>query len=557
MAGLPSLTGFTHIRAANRPAEDELCTQHKDVRIGPTFPSRWFWGLTLGGSALVLALYWLTDIPLGIPGQWTWGRHDATPDLTANLILGAMVASAYLAFVSWGGRRLARPECRRVEVCGWLIGLAVVAAVWIVTAQGTGTSGATIGRWPFVLYYPSSSGYFFRARFESPHAREFLRNYESLMQEGDVLHTGTHPPGLFLFFHGLIGIARHNQEWFSAINDTQPAAVREAFDVIDGERRQAIANGDWRTPPLTAGDRAMIWITGLIGLGLAAATVWPLYGFLRFDLDRSTSWLCAAAWPLVPAIGVFLPKSDVAFAGFAMLTATLWRHAWRKSNFVTAMLAGGVWTVGLLCSLAFLPVALWLAIVTLCEAWPELRAGRWRNILSRSLWTIVPAGLIFLAIMAALSVWGEVSLWKVYWWNYHNHAGFYRQYPRSYLGWLAVNPLELVGAVGFPIFVAAALGIGVELRAWRRGLSSPLLAPCLATLIVWSWLWLSGKNSGEAARLWIFLLPGVVSCAAAWWMPRGESLPHNSSQRVILAWLLCQAVVCLLTVQRISGFPLG
>lgn len=515
-----------------------------------------FWALVILGSGLSLSLFWLTGIPLGVPGEWTWARHDVTPDLVANLLLALVIGGGYLWFVAVGYRRLARP-CSRWESFGWLIGLGILAGAWIWTVQGQGSTGATIGRWPFVLYYPSSSGYFFKARFESPRAREFLQNYEALMKEGDVLHVGTHPPGLFLFFHGLHEVIDRHPEWIDTINSTQPPVIREAFDVIDIEGRKAIDKGDRRTPLLLTVDRAILWLAGLICFGLSAATVWPLYGFLRQLTDRPVSWLGAAVWPLIPAVAVFLPKSDVAFAFFAMLLGWLWLLAWRRRSVWLAGAAGAVWTLGLLCSLAFLPVALWLALLSLFESWPALRAGEKRAELVRALRTIVPAGIVTLLLLSALSWWGDIPLWKTFWLNYRNHAGFYAQYPRTYLAWLALNPWELACSLGFPLFVAAGFGVATVLRPRGNGERAPLTAACLATVIVWSWLWLSGKNSGEAARLWIFLLPYLAACSAACWIVPAETTPPRKWPWEALAWLACQAAVCFGTVQRIDGFPIG
>ncbi len=516
-----------------------------------------FWLLMVLGSGLSLGVMWLTAIPLGVPGEWTWGRHEITPDLKANLLLGLLAGGAYLTYAAWGARRLARPQCRREECIAWILGLALIAGVWIWTVRGTGATGPTVGGWPYVLYYPGSSGYFYKARYESPRVGPFLANYEALMREGDVLHVGTHPPGLFLFFHGLIGLVDAFPAAVSAINSTQPSAVREAFDSLRVNSEQGFRTGKSLAPPLSTADQAVIWLAALIVLGLSAATVWPLYGFLRHYADRPTSWLCAAAWPLIPAVAIFLPKSDVAYAFFAMLLAWLWISAWRTSLPWRAGLTGGVWSLCLLCSLAFLPVALWLALLSLMESWLALGSGRIPVERQRAVRTIVPAALAVLALLSAFCFWGRIALWNTFWWNYRNHAGFYEENQRTYLTWLWVNPLELACAVGVPVFAMSVTGIGRVLGCRREASRPLLLAPCLTTMIVWGWLWISGKNSGEAARLWIFLMPFLACCCAARWP--ADSLANESRRWPwqTLLWLGCQMAVCWLTVQRIAGFSLA
>lgn len=515
-----------------------------------------FWWMTCLGTVLSLGIYWLTPIPLGIPGEWTWARFESSPELWDCLLMGMIAGALYLAFVAWGWHRLKTASIVRIEHLGWLTGLALLGGVWIWTIEGTGTSGPTVGRWPFVLYYSSSSGYFFKARYESPDARKFLREYEALMSTGDVLHVGTHPPGLFLFFHGLIGVVDAKPSWVPTINATQPATVREVFDIIETNTQQSPQMRALTNPVLNPADRAVIWLASLIVLGMSAATVWPLYGFLRFFVDRPTSWLCAAAWPLIPSAAIFLPKSDVAYAFLAITLAWLWIAAWRKSSVGLAAATGVVWSISLLCSLAFLPVALWLAVMSLCESLPAWRSGQSATELRRALWTILPAGFAVMICLGGLSYCGEIPLWKTFWWNYRNHAGFYAQYPRTYGHWLWLNPLELAGGLGWPVFLAASLGFAQLLRKRHDEPHASLWGPCLATLIVWGWLWISGKNSGEAARLWIFLMPFWLSgCAASWPMTAPTASPARWPWPALL-WLGCQAVVCLLTVQRINGFSI-
>ena len=79
-------------------------------------------------------------------------------------------------------------------------------------------------------------------------------------------------------------------------------------------------------------------------------------------------------------------------------------------------------------------------------------------------------------------------------------------------------------------------------------------AGAVAVSVVWGLLWLSGKNSGEAARLWIPLMP-----LALWLLPGGWSRETTDrddcvSDREWLALLVLQSVTCLLTVARVSGF---
>ena len=58
-------------------------------------------------SAISMAFLWLIDIPLGIPGEWTWERISTT-DVEAEVVLGAvqsLVAGVVYVLVAWLGPR--------------------------------------------------------------------------------------------------------------------------------------------------------------------------------------------------------------------------------------------------------------------------------------------------------------------------------------------------------------------------------------------------------------------------------------------------------------------
>ena len=97
----------------------------------------------------------------------------------------------------------------------------------------------------------------------------------------------------------------------------------------------------------------------------------------------------------------------------------------------------------------------------------------------------------------------------------------------------------------------------LNLASWRTVWRHPLLVSFLG---VWTLLWLSGKNSGEAARLWCPLLPILLAVAAGGLANPVESsdaassVEESNSERRWLILLSCQAAVCVPTVIRVSGF---
>src|SRR5690606_13753586 len=131
--------------------------------------------------------------------------------------------------------------------------------------------------------------------------------YEDLLAEGDYLHIGTHPPGLTLGYYGLLKLCESYPALAAAALWTQPVSVGDSVATI---RESPLAGG----PPLSASDEACLWLALLITQLAADGTVLGIYGLAVRHVDRRAAWLTACLWPLVPAVAVFLPKSDVLYA---------------------------------------------------------------------------------------------------------------------------------------------------------------------------------------------------------------------------------------------------
>jgi hypothetical protein len=524
----------------------------------------------LAGTLASGAMLWGTSWPLGLPGEWEWQRLPANEASGLNLLLAGLAAGGYAAVVVVGHLRL-KARVTRWETGGWLAGLAAAAFAWLWCVQETAPPAGSLGKAAFVLFYPSSSGYFTRVRESAPRGLgAFLAGYEALMREGDVLHIGTHPPGLFCAFYGFAAIVEAvpwAARWLDAL---QPLSVRESLGVI----AENTASSGW---PLQPREASILWLAILTAQGLAALSVVPLFGLLRWTQPRATAWLGAALWPTVPAVAVFLPKSDAAFPMLALVIVWLAAGSWRavrrtsladnqgaaSSAWPTAALSGALlggfaagltaW-LGMFCSLAFLPVLAFVALFCVGEWWrlrpPARRLAVWLAALLLGFWLPV----------LVLSVTARLNLCTVWWWNYRNHAGFYDQYARSYWGWLWRNPLELSLAVGWPI-MGAALWTGghwlsVACRQGWRGLGSSRTVAAMAGVVVWSLLWLTGKNSGEAARLWLLLMPGVVWLAAHVAPSPSPAEDSHRTESISALWsvLVLSLAACIATVHRVGGF---
>ena len=490
-------------------------------------------------------------------------------------LAGAMVAAALLiAFVRKGSHRLTGSVNRpwyRLEIVAWHFGLVAISFAWLWIIQECTPVKNRLGKAAFVLYYANSSGYFTRARYDQPDSIELLAGYEDLMKQGDVLHTGTHPPGLFLAFHGLIATCSSSPALCAVLDVTQPASFREAMDVIAATNlRRAVPRR------LLPADRQVLWLATLLVMLSASLTVIPLYGLIRRTCSIQAAWIGASLWPALPAVAIFIPKSDTMFPLLGLTILWLWLTAWDQRSLVVAFFAGFVIWIGLLCSLAFLPVLLAAALMTLGKAWlvplangvlsvnVPPRSNQSETIGFRRSVRVAAAGFGFVVPSICLWCTANVNMFNVWLLNYRNHAGFYQQYSRTYWKWLLFNPLELSFAAGWPVaFLALAAFWSVVCRSYRqddltkteRHFTTDTITVITSIVFVWGLLWLTGKNSGEAARLWIMFLPWLI------WLGMirfDEFASRNSDVKFkdlpTIALLSMQFLVCLLTVIRVSGF---
>src|ERR1700677_4213629 len=136
-------------------------------------------GLALAAAGS-LALLWLTNVPLGVPGEWAWSRIPTASAEWTLLILGwlsaAVVGGLYVGFVVVGSTRLAR--ARRVELAAWHAGLCALAFAWLWALQESPASQQyALGKSGWVLYYPAHEGYFEQARYEMRDVSSYLAAY--------------------------------------------------------------------------------------------------------------------------------------------------------------------------------------------------------------------------------------------------------------------------------------------------------------------------------------------------------------------------------------------
>lgn len=490
---------------------------------------------TLASAAALLC----PSIPLGITGEWEWSRHEfISSDIAAfdRLLLPLLGAAAF-----YGIAVFAQPSTSgkfRTAICYTM--LLCVSWVWLNCVQQAAPTGHREVKPYWVLYDPSSSGYFFEAAFKMDSTSEFLTNYEARMQEGEVLHVGTHPPGLFLLSKACLSICESWPSLVSLLNSIESDKTRQAFRLIEAEANYA--------PRLKESQIAALHLLKACSTAAVVLTILPLFLLARQWLDASTTWKVCCLWPTLPCLAIFLPKSDLLFpltctTSLALATVSL-KGGWR---FVLAVPAGIVLWLGLMLSLAHLPVVAVLAAFAALRAW----SSKMKTLRNDTI-----AGCIVLgSIVACCLAWNyqtDCNIFNVWRLNLTNHEGFYTQFQRTWWKWLITNPLELAFAVAAPLMVLACMGAIGSIQSLRQpnnesSVTSDQPNFAVATTLVLVALWLTGKNQGEAARLWCFLTPWLV-------LMTGIVLQQSRLQKKWKPILITQLATAILTVSCVSGF---
>lgn len=491
---------------------------------------------SLIGTGCQAWLLWGTDRPLGVLGEWVWARFsNSVAVLWSNPIqlLSVVGAGSLLAFwLVWTGT--SEPKSPRPFL--WLTGLMVCGLCWIYAVIDAVPVGGGLGRSVFVMYYPRTSGYFYQAVDEAQNPREFLRKYEASISDArnpdNYLHIGTHPPGLTMLHRLSIAACHASPRLTASLLAWQPQSVKEALEFLQTQNR---LSGTRLTPP----DAAALWLSILLSCLMAVATVVPIYLIAVEVTSVSSARLVSGLWVLVPALLVFLPKSDAFFPFLAVSLQWLWMKSLKQNSIWWGMLSAALFTFAASLSLAFMTVAVvfflqWLTcLIREHRGWRPLVAG-----------TVV--GLVLIAGLYFSTGANLVTIWLK---NFQNHGAFYDHNTRTFIDWLWVNPFEAAIAVGAPIAICGVTGSFLLLFQKRE---ERLIV--LPGLLVWALLYLSGKNMGEAARLWLFLMPYAVLAM----IPVIERLLQSQTQlerRFAPATLIIlQLLVCYLTATQIDGF---
>ena len=430
----------------------------------------------------VSAFYLVMRIPIGIPGEWVTSYHTIFPDAGQMALLAfVLIAFVALAYVlDLAAARLGRS-------------IRAAAAVVLTAAYGYVLLAVVVcgplGRGELVVpaFAFDACGLFKNEADKITGAGSYLGAFPDTLTAyaadyRKTVRVNNNPPGTTMLFYGCNKIAA-----------ASPALARLASRAVFGPGF---------APPSVSFSATVLgaWCI-LIGTALAFL---PAY-LITSKLAGRPSYLATAAAMLAGSLVLFNPGNDNMQVTFFlwMVYFFLRRRQGRAALWGLAFgaLAAGAFFFTLATAVVVIVLFAWNA----AEWYVEGRARTRRDVV---FWLGAAVGLLagFTALRAFLGYNSFAALLACY----RNHGAFYSHFPRTYWKWLIYNPWEFVLFTGGPlaaaIFWAALRKPGAdELAALPNvRLARAALA---ATLLVMLVLNVSGKNSSEVNRLWVFFMP--------------------------------------------------
>ena len=463
-------------------------------------------------TLLVSALVWTQAWPIGIAREWQWPyfpRPESCAAAAPALFLCALMAAVVAVFLRRGLSK------KRNEIVAAGLCAALSLGIILETAQAVPTA-------PYDAYNsivaPWAGGYYAEAVHVSDmgaYLKDYARMIPRLRVDDPIRgHIADHPAGPVVFHWA---VNRTLDRWPAAARWFTPAGAEEAIGSAaqGGPLTYRRAADELARSNLSDGEFAGIWASALLfrlGCWLALILVYLL---VRDLCSRETALLALALSVLIPSLHLFSPYPDLLFPLFAVAAFYSWRRALRRGSVAWAALSGAIVVAGLLWSMSLLATVALIGAYSLLPAWQgaaEGRGGPGRGGWLRAIlgWA---AGFLICSLLPTLLFGYDVwSIWRT---CLSQHATFAALFPRSYWAWTLFNPVEFAVFAGLPAFILLMVAAAADFRRWRperrrRALSS---LPW-ALLVVLAALDFSGKNLGEVARLWMFLMPFAAAAGA-------------------------------------------
>jgi len=484
-------------------------------------------------TLLATALVWFRAVPVGVPGQWviaggrpTWSAlFYALPALGLILLLTAAVL----------------PKISSASRAEEAIAVAMLAAFLLAAQFAVGSLGRFGAQESFIALATNTTNRYFEESGRIEGTIRYLRTYRKRAAESEGWQLKTHPPGPVLFFYGTRRIV-------GACPPLKRAVLHVARKLTPRENywrnQEALAFLDAQ---LDDDAEAAGWLSvALLRLAAALSCV-PLYLLARKLYDKRCAFIGAALGGLIPSLLLFNALIDQLYPLIGLVVLLIARRAAERQSLGTNVAAGLVLFVGLLFSLSFVAFAViaiamqaWL-LLTDAEAGVLPKRLRRLMLMTETLMIGLLLGAVGVFLLSRLNL---VGVWAA---CIKGNARFNSASGRTYLAWLAANPLMFTAFLGLPAAVlwvrSTASDAGRLIMQRTAAAIEPLPIITAGTLAL---LWLYGANLGEVERLWMPLMPLCALAGAG--SVGGRTMPAL----VLIALQGLQAVVF-----RMSLDPLG
>ena len=248
---------------------------------------------------------------------------------------------------------------------------------------------------------------------------------------------------------------------------------------------------------------------------------------------------------VIPSLLIFAPGKDVLQLPIFFFFWYFSYKALMDNKFITGLLAGMLFYLGL-----FFTMAMTIApavVIASCAIEVFKRRACGTKIDYRA------GGKYFCALGAGFLIFAAVFY---YWLHYdfvatlsavfRNHADFYSYFPRTYSKWVYMDVLEFLVFIGMPLAVLFVYSSSAQMACLAKRDCRAFSAFFWGTFIVFAMLDVSGKNLGEAGRLWVFFMPAAAILIAGNFKVR-EMVSQKGLYILLLVQLIytCACRICL------------
>lgn len=293
-----------------------------------------------------------------------------------------------------------------------------------------------------------------------------------------------------------------------------------------------------------------------IGLGLLGACAVPAtYLLVRALADDEPTALAAASYmALCPSLALFFPQFDQVYPSIACVMIFLWWRALRTARLKYGLMFGGVLWLGTMLSYIVLIVGALLVMMTLLHI-AARGAGGLVTALKQSLATVATVVTLYALLWAATGFDPIATYQTAYALQNVDLVTIRRPFPVH----IAFDLYDFALGTGYLSVVLAALYVarvkGGLLRWSRHDAGTRLAFLALFQIAVFAF---GAFLPGEAARLWLILMPLLAAVAAlelARWSFRSRMTVYGCLLLLTLA--ICQNIILINIGENLQGKQIG